>query len=284
LDLIKVPLPRGARVDDGWLRTATLRPLSDDDGTFLAVDARSLAPFDGTTMLLERCLVESPEADVERTHLPLLTMGDREALLLSLYRASFGSNIPAILACPGCKESLEFDLAIQDVLQPTVSRPAGSLERVVDYDGRRYLCTVRAPAAADIEAVLSLAATESPYQAASELFERCVVAVDADTQLAVEHPARELSDLLDEAFDELDPQAETLLKLRCVACGLHFEACLDAGEVLMRTARRKSHEMFEQVHRLALHYHWGESEILAMSPARRAVYLDLLGEGPVGGT
>jgi hypothetical protein len=36
--------------------------------------------------------------------------------------------------------------------------------------------------------------------------------------------------------------------------------------------------LFEEVHALALHYHWSEREILAMAPSRRERYIALLAD------
>ena len=281
MELIQVSLPKGAHVADRWLRTATLRPLNGDDGAFLAVDGRTLTPFERTSRLLERCLVKSDDKAVGVVHLPSLTVGDREAMLLNLYRGSFGSGIPATLVCPGCNESLEFDVAAENLLLEPEAQPTAATERVVSSDGKRYRCTIRPPTGADVEAVLPLAA-EGPDEAAAELFARCVTVIDDESLQTVEAPDPSLIGLLDEAFDSLDPQAETRLALRCAACGLDFDGCLDAGEILTRTARRKSDELFQEVHLLALHYHWSESELLAMSQARRRVYLDLIGDDEVG--
>ena len=283
MDLIQVQLPRGAWRGDRRLGIATLRPLSDDDGAFLAVEGRGLTPFERTSALLERCLALSHPEGIEVTDLPLLGMGDRESLLFHLYREAFGSNIPGVVACPGCEEPLEFDIAADDVLVQPAPDPARSLERLLESGGRRYHCTVRPPTAADVEAVLPLGRTE-PRTAADELFTRCVAVVDESSHLAAGLPDPGLVGLLDQTFDELDPQAETLLTLRCAACGLEFQACLDAGEFLARATRRKSTQLFQEVHRLALHYHWSESDILAMSSERRRLYLDLLAaDGEAGG-
>lgn len=277
MELLEVRLPRGVWHGENVLREAALRPLSDEDAVFLAVDGRSLTPFERSTALLKRCLAPQHAGDVEAADLPLLHIGDREALLLHLFREAFGSSLPCVLACPDCGEPLEFDVSVEDLLVQPAVELAQSVERITELSGMTCRCTVRPPTAGDVEAVLPLASID-PDQAADELFARCVTVLDGVSNSAARAPAGVASSSFDDAFEELDPQAETLLSMRCAACRLDFQASLDAGEFVARTALNKSAQVFRDVHELALHYHWSESDILALAPERRRMYLQLIAD------
>jgi hypothetical protein len=75
---------------------------------------------------------------------------------------------------------------------------------------------------------------------------------------------------------EHDPQAELELDLSCPSCGAAFSVDLDAGTFLLQELDARGAQLLEDVHALAMHYHWSEPEILALPPRRRERYLDLL--------
>jgi hypothetical protein len=77
---------------------------------------------------------------------------------------------------------------------------------------------------------------------------------------------------------ELDPQAETALHLTCPACQHSFTTVFDIGDYFFRELRAREVHRYQEVHQLALAYHWSETEILSMSPRKRQIYLDLLAE------
>ena len=76
---------------------------------------------------------------------------------------------------------------------------------------------------------------------------------------------------------ELDPQAEILLDLVCPACDAAFRTLLDIGDYFYRELQGRAGYLYQDVHLLALHYHWSEREILALSRRKRRLYLDLIG-------
>ena len=82
---------------------------------------------------------------------------------------------------------------------------------------------------------------------------------------------------LESHMEALDPAADIRLGLRCTECGHGWDALLDIGACFWDELGSRAHQLLESVHRLASAYGWRESEILALSPARRAAYLNMIG-------
>ena len=75
----------------------------------------------------------------------------------------------------------------------------------------------------------------------------------------------------------LDPAANIRLGMRCTDCGHAWDAVLDIGACFWDELGTRARQLLESVHRLASAYGWREAETLALSPARRAAYLNLIG-------
>ncbi len=54
------------------------------------------------------------------------------------------------------------------------------------------------------------------------------------------------------------------------------------GDFLLQELDARAVQLLEEVHALALHYHWSEREILALAPTRRERYLALLADSLSG--
>jgi hypothetical protein len=168
---------------------------------------------------------------------------------------------------------------VPDLLVSTSPEDGGSevYEREVVVEDVAYRVRFRLPNGADLEAVAELA-TADPEAGARAILRQCLVDVErCDNASAAELPAsawRELS----APMAALDPQAEIDLDLVCPACGLGFGAILDAGTYLLREVDARLARLFQDIHTLALHYHWSEREIREMPQERRRRYLELLAE------
>ena len=82
---------------------------------------------------------------------------------------------------------------------------------------------------------------------------------------------------LESRMKALDPAANIRLGMRCTDCGHVWDAVLDIGTCLWDEICSRARQLLESVHRLAGAYGWPEAAILALSPARRAAYLNMIG-------
>jgi hypothetical protein len=256
---VEVILPGGVFVDSERRQDASLRALTGEDEAFLLEDGAALLPAARTTALLARCLERvGPVEPVDEDTVRGLTAGDREALLLELRRLSFGERLECVLACPepACREQIEVELHTRDLLLA----PYPDARPEYEAAGTRF----RLPTGGDLEAAAE-AAREGVDAGARLVLDRCVLAGEPDERVEA-------------LMEELDPQAEIQLELVCPACGHGFTVAFDTGDFIAREVGRDSDALLHEIHLLGLHYHWPESELMAMTPRRRRRYLDHLVE------
>lgn len=213
------------------------------------------------TMLKLAC----PEKDPEE--LATLPLGRRDELLLASRRRAVGDTLRAVADCPECGEALEFTLSTRDLLRAgEATSDAGELT-VDGFEVRFRLLDSRDLIEAD-----ECAAAE---EARMLLLGRCVLAARRDGRSV---PPAELPAAVVEALAQRiavgDPQCETLLDLCCPACRASWAAELDVAGFFWAELRSEAERLLGEVDALARAYGWSESEILALSAARRSWYLN----------
>jgi hypothetical protein len=227
--------------------------------------ARGLHPVDQALVLLS-----AADPDARRDDLAGLSTGRRDRLLFSLRDAWFGDSLEAGTRCPRCREELEMRLLCSDM---TMGRKQGNVS-AFEMWAMGYLIIVRTPNSFDLAAISD---TLSVQEARSALFRRCVVSATRDGEpVAVEVLPESLIAEVSGALAEADPGAEVILDLNCPACGHSWQGLLDIGYVLWAEVDARARRLLYEVHRLAVSYGWSETDILALSPARRQLYLEML--------
>jgi hypothetical protein len=283
-----ITLPHGTWCSGAHVAQALVRPLTGDDEEFLLYETGYLTPSERSTALLARCMrrlgVISP---VTPDHVRALTVGDREALLLAVRQLTFGDRIQSTVACPSaaCGERVDLTLRVGDLLSAPNSTPRETYEEPFAAAQQDYLLRFRLPTGADQESA-AIAAQQAVAAGVLLLLERCVVSATRlgagkarhvrRRQMCVADLPQEIVEQLSIRMAELDPLAEIELSTICPACGHRFQTLFDAGAFLFDEVRQRAATLYEQVHTLALHYHWGESEILQLTSAKRERYLGLL--------
>lgn len=247
-----------------------MRPLSSAQVLALWDAGQPLHPIDRALLALALAMPEeAPEAMADRP------VGWREANLLALRNAMFGSALDGYASCPACGALLEFGLDGQTLLDELQSPDSAAR---IALDGRQW----RLPSSRDQAAILAAPDLET---AVDWLLGRCrlaesgsggVAAVDPETKQNPKCPPA-LVDELESRMEALDPAANIRLGMRCADCGHAWEAALDIGSCFWDELGSRARQLLESVHRLAGAYGWRESEILALSPARRAAYLNMIG-------
>jgi len=275
-------LPTGFAAGKQWYRNARLRPLNGADEEVVSESARAFLPAERVTALLTRCLMNlGPKASIVNEDVRSLSVGDRDALLLYLHRLTFGHRIHAILACPqpSCKEKMDLELTIGDLLVPPNEQAEESYEMVISKNSTAYKVKFRLPTGADQEEVARLALRDRG--AASRLMlRRCIQTVEREgTTIRINDKLpTAVAEMLPKMIAKLDPQAEVLLDMTCPTCRQHFIANFDIGDYFFRELMNHPQQLYREVHVLALHYHWNEREIMNMPRSKRQIYLELLAE------
>ena len=73
-----------------------------------------------------------------------------------------------------------------------------------------------------------------------------------------------------------DPLAEIRLALCCPSCGDESTETIEIVSFLWGEIEARGKRLLTEVHAIAAAYGWTEAEALALSPARRAFYLEMV--------
>jgi hypothetical protein len=195
-----------------------------------------------------------------------LSRGDRARLALACRSMLLGDTIVLIVQCQvaGCAALADLSLQVSTLLGDlTVPQPLELLVKTAVGE-----LSVRPPTGEDLrfangdnDALWGQIVSDSGG-ALGALGWR---ALDRDTSQAVVI-----------ALAGLDACADLAFVMACPQCGGWIEVELDPLDLLVRSLSSGEHRLLAEVHSLAFHYGWSETEILNLSRPRRLVYLELL--------
>ncbi|SNS14411.1 hypothetical protein SAMN06893096_102211 [Geodermatophilus pulveris] len=199
-----------------------------------------------------------------------LSVGQRDALLMDLHGRLFGTEVTALATCPACSERLEVSFHLDDVR----ARPPGDPTDPVEVEVEGYTVRARPPTAGDLAAL----DTTAPWPDATRwLLERCVLGARRDgREVAVGELPEVVRVRVEARLAEADPQADVQVVLGCPGCGGTWGALFDIVSFLWQELDARARGLLVAVHDLASVYGWSEADILAMSPHRRSLYLELV--------
>lgn len=211
------------------------------------------------------------EPDARPDAIATLTVGQRDARLLAVRDATFGSRLTAVSTCPAC--SAELEVAVDsgelraDPPKPDHDPPEAEVDghrvRLRALDSRDLAEAARAP---DLRAARRM------------LLERAVVSAQRNGEPVATHALPEpVLDAVSGLLAERDPQADVTLELRCPDCAHRWQAPLDVAGFLWAEIAASARRLLHEVHALARAYGWREPDVLALSPQRRQAYLELAG-------
>lgn len=219
-------------------------------------------------------LLAAAEPELLYSELAALPIGRRDARLLQLRERLFGSQLLLVVPCPQCKELSESQLHAPDLgFEPgdEPDRPAQGPCTAVFHD---YRISFRLPASDDL---LALATAAEPDQARGLLLERCIIEARDPHGAALspmDLPEAVLADLAAH-MESADPGAVIELAFECAACSHRWQEMFDIAGFLWREIHAWAQRTLRDVHALARAYGWREPDVLALSPTRRQIYLEL---------
>lgn len=198
-------------------------------------------------------------------------IGARDGALMALHETLFGAALHTTASCDDCGERLESSFGVHDVCAPRVAEPGawpalslrqGDVE--IDY---------RLPCSED----LLLADGDDAEAACTQILRRCVLhARQAGGELPPQALSPALADAVAAAMAAEDPRADIRIGLACPACGATHERTFDIVAYLWSELDDWAQRLLADVHRLASAYGWTEADVLALSPTRRRLYLDMV--------
>jgi hypothetical protein len=202
-----------------------------------------------------------------------LPVGDCDALLLALHAATFGPHLDGLSRCQKCGEAVEFALpvaALPEPVEPRFGPPAFQL-----LDAGAWKVEYRLPDSRDLAAA---AAAATVADARALLAGRCVRSATGPDGATVEGslPEGVLSALAAEIAAR-QPWADIEVALACPACSASWSVPLNLATFVWDEIAAEARRLVHEVDRLARTYGWRETDILAMTPARRRTYLAEIG-------
>jgi hypothetical protein len=221
----------------------------------LGVDLGAAAPF-ATTEVLRTCL-SSAGAPLPEGEVWSWTVNRRLQGLLAVTLATRGEywTLTADCIAAGCGEPMDLPLRLS-----AFRRTEDPLRiRVALADGAHMELSL--PTGEDQRAWLREAQV-----APQALLQRLLVGSTGDLPPAA-FPTVEA------ALAEADPLTALEIETRCPVCGADNWIPLDLEQLCLRLLVAEQPRLLDDIHRLALAYHWSEAEILAVPAARRRQYL-----------
>ena len=192
-------------------------------------------------------------------------LGARNAALLGLRNALFDGALALKSACPACTAECEFQV---DGAVLAEELRGQAVEQTASFDWAGRPLTARPPTIDDLHAVSRQADEASAVRI---LLARCLA---GDLDVAAVDDAR--IEELGRRLERLDPGAVVSFELHCPACAHDWSAMLDVGEALWTELQRAAERTLIEVDALARAYGWTETEVMRLSPTRRAAYLQLV--------
>lgn len=192
-----------------------------------------------------------------------LPLAERDRLLLALRRATLGNLAPVVASCPHCGAELETGVDLDHLLAAAAPEdPFGDFPLTL---GGREL-RLRLPSTEDFAEALR----QTPAEARRHLARRTLISPDPPP-LDEEH-----LDAIATAWDAADPLSEIRLDLECAECGRAFDEIFDIVSFFAAEVDHQARRLLLEIHALASAYGWTESEVLALGPQRRRLYVEMV--------
>jgi hypothetical protein len=223
------------------------------------------------TLLTAAC----PESS--RDALAALSIGRRDACLLTLREWTFGPRMASVVACPGCSQKPELNFSVADVrvnsIPDALAGPEPEMELAMAVS--EYELRFRPLNSLDVAAA---SGQFDPLAQRQLLFERCLIAARQNGQpTTADRLPAEVIDAVEEHLAQADPQADVQLDISCPFCRKRWRAAFDIVTFFWREIEAWAYRILREVDTLASAYGWSEQDILALSPVRRQLYLELVG-------
>lgn len=207
-----------------------------------------------------------------------LLVADREFILLMLRRATFGDKVESTLPCPwpDCGKNIDIDFNISSI-------PITRLDTVLPvYEAEilSHQVLYRLPNGTDQEFIANSVKTNEA-NVTSLLLQRCILQIDNTLSPTLEDIQCLHADIRLEVEKSLEARAPNLdltMELDCPECSRTFIAPFELQDFFFSEVKTNIDLLYREIHYLAFHYHWSESEIMQMPRERRRRYIQVLAD------
>jgi hypothetical protein len=195
-----------------------------------------------------------------------LCVADRQYLMLRLDAILNGELMWLKVGCRQCESP--FDVEVKRCDLPV--KPAGKQYPFVTLSIRDREIRLKVPTGKDQAAI----ETNNKEEAMAQLLKRCITSVNGGLpeQDCLDSFTADDIERIDTALDEASPAVCSQLLVTCPECGQEQQAHLDHYSL----GHMNPAFFYDEIHTLASHYHWSESDILDLPRNRRRLYLNLI--------
>jgi hypothetical protein len=205
-------------------------------------------------------LIAAHDPGVDRQTLAELPIDQRDARLFGLALSVVGPSLSVTATCDACGGKTDLDIAIADILAQVPSDRARS--RVFTHGGQDH--EFRLPNSLDLAQALK---TDDPTVARQTLLSALIDAPDASPVLL---------DAFEAHLAEKAGIEALTLGHACSECGEQQAAPVDIVDILWQQISARAQHLLWDIHLLAKSYGWSSSEILSLSPTRRAAHVAMV--------
>jgi hypothetical protein len=208
-----------------------------------------------------------------------MTIGDRICVIFHLRQLTFGDLFQFDVECTLCKKFMSIELSIATILDNFVSNQ----NLHYDLDEDEYLYKIKfSDCVAKIRLLNGLDQENISLNDINELelLKSCILNIDS-----IGHEKlldEEFTKIINLKLSELDPLSDFLLNLACPSCNTSFKIPFIVEDFFFKEIKSRKNNLEFEVHWLALHYHWSESEILSLPSPKRKRYVELVNNTLVG--
>ena len=282
----------GGYVDDQGVtqRQVELAPVTGFEEEYLANVGPAVCSASVVTALLARCIHRVGTLEPVTTSLVgNLLVGDREFLMLKLREMTCGNKLDAVLFCadPECGKPMDVTLNLDEFapeMKP-VSERLFTLDLPADEgEVGRFSIEFRLPTGADQETAAPLISGDEE-SAVCQLLARTIARVNDETsvdQETVRALPPKVRKEIEERMEKLAPHVTIELETSCIECQKPFSTLVDFTSFFLAEIKQSRRSLEQELHYLAWHYHWRESEILALTRRKRRRYIELIQEELLG--
>jgi hypothetical protein len=209
-----------------------------------------------------------PDASPEE--LAQLTIGERDTRLLMLREWTFGPQLTSFSNCAACGERLELSFKASDVRTISDMKQRPDAELAVES----YEIGFRLPNSMDL---IAAGRASEPGSARAVILNRCILSAHhRGCEVSAGNLPESVVSAIATRMNELDPQADVQLALKCPVCSNESSAQFDVESFFWAEINAWATRIINEIHVLASAYGWREADILGMSAWRRQCYLKLV--------
>ncbi len=266
MQFIEVKLPGGLPGNGRIERRARFHSLTGRIEQALIETGAAADQVGYVTSVLGTVLASIGETPADPERIASLCVADRQYLMLRLAALLEGEQMWLKVTCGRCESFFDVDLRRSEL--PV--KPAAEGYPLVRLRLGEHEVEARVPNGGDQERIAEL----PDDQAMLQLLQDCICSVDGQppaTEFSQELSPREIEEL-DQALDEVAPAVCDRLQVVCPECGHEQAAELDhyAG------VRPGENYLYDEIHTLASHYHWSETDILDLPQQKRRRYVGMI--------